>query len=151
MPSHDDRVPPEVESFLIGVFADAGQLGGAIGGGIGGGAAGGAGGRRGGAKGGSWAASRMKTRVEDRAVPRSYAPADAFNRVASALPAVKPLPAPGGGVVRVVVPLGRTGLQQIVVDLLPSGAGTTVRAYGKEGLLSRRPTARTADQVAAAL
>jgi hypothetical protein len=59
-------------------------------------------------------------------------------------------------VVRLVVPVGRTGLQGIVVDLhYPSdwqgGKPIRIHAYGKEGLLSRHLTEKTAESVFLAL
>jgi hypothetical protein len=47
-----------------------------------------------------------------------------------------------------------TGVQKVVVDVSRNVSeqggpnGLLVRAYGKEGVLSRKPTSRTADQVA---
>lgn len=60
---------------------------------------------------------------------------------------------------RIVIPVGRTGLQRIVVDLTltpvagadPPVTEIRLRAFGKEGLLSRKPTAKTADRVWTAL
>jgi hypothetical protein len=59
-------------------------------------------------------------------------------------------------VVRLVVPVGRTGLQRIVVDLYyprdwHEGKPMRLRAYGKEGLFNRHPTERTAESVFLAL
>ncbi len=82
-----------------------------------------------------------------------------LQRVAAAFPKAHEL-ARQDDLVRLAVPIGRTGLQLIVVDLvLRSAAGSTeahatevrLRAYGKEGLLSRKPTAATADRVLAAV
>ena len=71
-----------------------------------------------------------------------------MERLVAAIPKVRQLPAVG--VLRVAVPLGVTGLSHVVVDLTAgSPAGETlIRAYGKEGLLNRRPTARVAEQIA---
>ncbi|WP_329482100.1 hypothetical protein OG555_07540 [Kribbella sp. NBC_01484] len=98
----------------------------------------------------------MRTVVEDRTLPRPYVGPDALARIAVAFPKYIALPS-SELVLRIAIPIGMTGLQQVVVDIAPSGAdspgasGTTVRAYGKEGLLSRKPTARTADQIVSVL
>jgi hypothetical protein len=54
------------------------------------------------------------------------------------------------------VPLGLTGLQQIVIDLELGPVGTDsvpalLRGYGKEGLLSRHPTLRITDEAWSAI
>jgi hypothetical protein len=60
------------------------------------------------------------------------------------------------GLIRLVVPVGRTGLQCAVVDLhypLDWQTGDSVRlcAYGKEGLFNRHPTDKAAESVFCAL
>jgi hypothetical protein len=60
------------------------------------------------------------------------------------------------GVVRLVVPVGRTGLQCAVIDLdypldWQAGENMRLRAYGKEGLLNRHPTEKAAESVFRAL
>lgn len=153
MRKQDPRVPAEVEDYLVGSIADAGAMGGSIGGAIGGGGAGAVGGRRGGASGGSRTAARMRTVVADRT---GVAPVDketAWAAISAAFPRAFALAA-DEPILRVVIPLGRTGLQHVVADIavgrlqpqLPS-----VRTYGKEGLLNRKPTARTADEIVSAL
>jgi hypothetical protein len=156
----DPRVPHEVEEYLVDRNAAAGELGGRIGGSIGGGLAGvggrgGAGGARGGARGGALGARMLKTVVEERVGVCPGTAQEMLARVAAAVPQARELSRDGERT-RFAVPLGRTGLQHIVVDLVlrPLGsdpATTEVRlcAYGKEGLLSRKPTAATADKVLA--
>jgi hypothetical protein len=138
-------VPPEIEDYLSGIVVRAGQLGGAIGG---------AAGSRGGARGGARGASHLKTKVEQRNgdVPGSVEEVTA--RLTRAFPKARPLPA--GGHVRLAVPVGLTGLQQIVVDVeLSAVDGTRVhvelRGFGKEGLISRKPTRTVTDQAWAAI
>lgn len=153
MPEQDPRVPPEVEEYLIGVYAQAGKTGGRIGGALAGAPTGGMGGGRGGARG----ARRLKTLVEERvAVSPGGNP---LERVVAAFPKAGEL-AREDDLVRLVVPTGLTGLQQIVVDLdLPAAARSAdaqatevrLRAYGKEGVISRKPTAKTADKMAAVI
>ena len=100
----------------------------------------------------------LKTLVEQRTGERSGVPAEFKQRVADEFAQAQTLPS-DDDVWRIAIPVGRTGLQQIVVDLrLTRVAGadppmTTIRllAFGKEGLLSRKPTAKTADRVWAAL
>jgi hypothetical protein len=60
------------------------------------------------------------------------------------------------GTHRFVVPLGRTGLQQVVVDIVVMSADAaqshvTVRTYAKEGWLSRHPAQRVSDRAIAAI
>ena len=80
-------------------------------------------------------------------------------RMAAAFPQAREV-AREADLVRMAVPLGRTGLQHIVVDLVlgppadtpdPPSTPVRLRAYGKEGLLSRKPTATTADKLWAAV
>lgn len=148
MREQDPRVPQEVEDYLVGQIARAGELGGAVGG-----LGAGAGGRRGGTRG----AQRLKTVVAERSgmVPAAAAD-DLASRVVAELPRAKQLEVTAPeNVVRMVVPIGLTGLQRIIVDVSATPAGDSaevlVRAYGKEGLLSRKPTERTAEQVWEAL
>jgi hypothetical protein len=154
-------VPDEVENYLIGLYARAGQLGGSIGG-VAAGAIGGPGaalaGSRGGARGGARGAARLKTKVESRSGEARGAPADITARLTRAFPKAVPLPAADR--VRVAVPLGLTGLQQIVIDLILGPArdasdGTrvpvTIYGYGKEGVINRKPTRTVTDQAWAAV
>lgn len=149
MREQDPSVPHEVEEYLVAANAAAGAIGGSLGGAIGAGVAGAApAGARGGARGARW----LKTVVEERAGASPGTRDDVLQRVAAAFPQALEL-ARQDDLVRLAVPIGRTGLQHIVVDLmLRSAAGFTevrLRAYGKEGLLSRKPTAATADKVLA--
>ena len=100
----------------------------------------------------------LKTLVEERTGERSGTPTELKQRVADEFAQVQTLPSEDD-VWRIAIPFGRTGLQQIVVDLrLTPIAGADppltrigLLAFGKEGLLSRKPTAKTADRVLAAL
>ncbi|HEV7206787.1 MAG TPA: hypothetical protein VGN18_19440 [Jatrophihabitans sp.] len=133
----DPRVPPEVEQYLIDVHSRAGEMGGAV-----------SGHGRAGARGGARAAGRLRTIVEDRAVPSAKTGAVAQAQLTESFPAAERLPA-HADVLRLGIPVGLMGLQMVIVDITPAGAGSLlVRAFGKEGLISRKPTARTADQVA---
>jgi hypothetical protein len=155
-------VPPEIEDYLIGLYARAGQLGGSIGG-IAAGAVGGPGaaaaaGSRGGARGGARGAAMLKTKVESHSGEARGTPAEITARLAAAFPKAVPLPAADR--VRIAVPLGLTGLQQIVIDLMFGSAldGTdrprvliTLCGYGKEGILNRKPTRTVTDRAWAAV
>jgi hypothetical protein len=151
----DDRVPPEVEDYLVSVMADAGRMGGTIGGALGAGGAGALGGGRGGARGGERGGRRVPTVVVDRSGTAKVGPAEAFVAIQSALPKAVELPTDGR--LRFVVPIGVTGLQRVVVDVAyDSGTGREpftvhVRTYAKEGRISRHPATRMADEVCAAL
>lgn len=157
MREQDPRVPAEVESYLIGLYARAGQAGGGLGGAAGGGTAGGLGGAAGGARGGARGARRLKTVVEDRTGVASEQADGLIARVGQAFPRAEVLAA-DDHMIRFAIPVGRTGLQHVVADITldyrrspeqrtaPPG-GVLVRAYGKEGILNRKPTARTADAV----
>lgn len=139
-------VPTAVEEYLIELFSSAGARGGQVGGGRAG--------ARGGSRGGASAAKRMRTRVERRSGPAEAFPPEIWERLDEELPNRIELPRESGA--RFAVPIGRTGLQQVVVDLeveLGSARGSrlTLVAYGKEGLLSRRPTRATADRIWAAI
>lgn len=142
MREQDPRVPPEVEQYFIDLFSRAGELGGVMGGGGGGGGGGGARG-----------AKRLKTLVEDRIIARTATPDDVEAQLSEAFPKAQRLPAPAE-VLRVAIPIGMTGMQKVVVDVSRNATEQDgpnellVRAYGKEGMLSRKPTSRTADQVA---
>ena len=100
----------------------------------------------------------LRTLVEERTGERAGAPAELKQLVKDEYPQVQTLSS-DSDVWRIAISIGRTGLQQIVVDLRftpVAGADppvTTIRllAFGKEGLLSRKPTAKTADRVWAAL
>jgi hypothetical protein len=155
------EVPAEIENYLIELSARAGQIGGSIGAAAAG-AAGSPGaalaGSRGGARGGARGAARMKTKVEVRAGQAAGTGAEAAARLIAAFPKAKRLPA--GDRVRLAVPVGLTGLQQVVLDLElgleQDGAAiphvhAQLRGYGKEGLLNRKPTRTITDQAWAAV
>jgi len=153
MREQDPRVPEVVEEYLVGLSAGAGALGGGIGGALGG-APGGAG-ARGGARGGAWGARRLKTVVQERVGVAPETHDEVMTRVAAAAPEIREAQS-SGDLERFVVPVGRTGLQQVVVDLefgeptpVRDGEGVKVRlrAYAKEGLISRKPTAAVAERV----
>ena len=155
-------VPADIEAFLIGLYMRAGQMGGAIGGGAAGlivghgGAATAAG--RGGARGGARGAARMATKVEERSGDAPGTPDQVMARLAAAFPKATRLPA--GNHARLAVPVGVTGLQQIVIDLefRPAGnredpgcVGVRLRGFGKEGLINRKPTRAVTDQAWSAI
>jgi hypothetical protein len=157
MAEAEPDVPPEIESYLVGLSARAGQIGGAIGSVAAGSIAGpgaAAGGSAGGARGGARGAARLKTKIEQRSGAAPGTPEQVTARLTAAFPKAKPLAA--GAHVRLAVPVGVTGLQQIVIDaeLGPSdGARVHVRlrGFGKEGLISRKPTRAVTDQAWAAV
>jgi hypothetical protein len=154
MAAQDPRVPVEVEDYLVALFARAGQIGGSVGGAVGGGGAGAFGGGRGGARGGARAATRMKTKVEERSGDVPGTPDEVAARLAAQFPKARPLPAAGR--LRLAVPIGITGLQQVIIDLdlAPAGPGRVqaqLRGYGKEGLLSAHPTLKTVDKAWSAI
>ena len=96
----------------------------------------------------------MKTVVEQRAGTVPGTPAEAAARLLAAFPRARQLPA--GDRLRLAVPVGLTGLQQIVIDFAcgppgDGGAPATLCGYGKEGLLSRKPTRTVTDQAWSAL
>jgi len=122
--NEQDRVPPEVEDYLVGVIAKAAGAGAS------------------GQAGASAAAKRMKTVVVERTVLAGSG-GDIADGIRTSLPHVFPLDA-AEGLLRFAVPLGRTGLNHVVVDVFDGGR--MIRAYGKEGLLGRKPTRRTADE-----
>lgn len=147
------EVPAEIEEFLIGLYARAGQIGGGVGGAIGGGLAGGFGGGRGGARGGARGAARMPTKVEERSGDVPGSPEQVVARLTAAFPRASRLPANGN--VRLAVPVGVTGLQQIVIDLefrstdSHDGFGQVrvlLRGFGKEGIISSKPTRTVTDK-----
>jgi hypothetical protein len=145
----DSAVPREIEDYLIARSARAGQIGGSIGGAIAGGAAGAAG-----ARGGARGAARLKTRVERRSGTVPGTAEEAVGRLLAEFPKARRLPADGS--IRLAVPLGITGLQQIVLDteLEPADNGATtarLRGFGKESVLSRKPTRAVTDRAWAAL
>lgn len=149
MREQDERVPAAVEEYLIGLYAAAGSVGGRLGGG--------SAGARGGAHGGARGARRLKTVVEERAGVLSGTPDQLRQRVSDAIPELQALPSEPS-LWRVAIPIGRMGLQQVIVDLsltprAESKPRTDVRllAFCKEGLLHRKLTAKTADRVWAAL
>jgi hypothetical protein len=151
------EVPAEVENYLIGLGARAGQMGGAIGLAAAGPLAGpgaGAGAARGGARGGARGAARLRTKVEERTGDVPGTADQAAARLRATFPRAEPLPATGR--VRLAVPVGATGLQQIILDaeFSPAGDATVhvrLRGFGKEGLISRKPTRTVTDQAGAAV
>lgn len=149
----DPRVPQQVEEYLIGIYARAGSIGGSVGGRIGAGAPGASGGASGGARGGARGARRLATVVEERSGHVDLSEAEVRDRIMARLPGAEPLPA--DDVWRVTVPIGVTGLQRVVVDLVTSpengGSHVLLRAFGKEGVITRHPTRRTATDLWAAL
>jgi hypothetical protein len=140
---HDSRVPDDVEAYLVETIAAQGRLGGSV-------VGAGAGGARGAARG----ARMMKTVVVERGGEIAGAARDVDARVAWACPRAGRLGAPSG-ITRWAIPIGSTGLQVIVVDVTttagPDGATVELRAYGKEGLLSRHPTEKLASELWAAV
>jgi hypothetical protein len=145
MSEAEPEVPAEIEDYLIGLYARAGQIGGSIGG-----RAGAGGGARGGARG----AARMKTKVELRSGDAPGTAEQVTARLTGAFPKAKALAA--GDHVRLAVPLGLTGLQQVVLDAEfgpQAGSHVPVRlaGFGKEGMISRKPTRTVTDQAWAAI
>jgi hypothetical protein len=145
MSEAEAQVPHDVEDYLIGLAAGAGQIGGMIGGDAG---------SRGGARGGARGAARLKTKVENRSGDVPGTAEQVTARLTRAFPKAKPLPA--GDHVRLAVPVGVTGLQQIVVDAeINPGDSMRVhvrlRGFGKEGFISRKPTRTVTDQAWAAI
>ncbi|MGH9028326.1 MAG: hypothetical protein ACRDV4_01720 [Acidimicrobiales bacterium] len=148
----DPRVPPEVEEYLVARNVKAGQIGGTIGGALGGGAPGMLGGRRGALRGADRGARRIHTTVEERTGALALTEDQVYEHVMSAVPKAEELPA--SGVQRWAVPVGVTGLVHVVVDIAITGepgGQTVLRAFGKEGLITRHPTRQVADQVWSAL
>ena len=156
------EVPAEIEAFLIGLYARAGQIGGAIGGGAAGliaghvGAAARAG--RGGARGGARGAARLPTKVEERSGDVPGTPEQVVTRLTAAFPRAALLSAENH--VRLAVPVGVTGLQQIVIDLEigpvdsqedSGNIRVRLRGFGKEGPISRKPTRKVTDQAWSAI
>jgi hypothetical protein len=156
MSAEQPEVPAEIEDFLVGLGARAGQTGGAIGGVATGQIAGvgaAAGARRGGARGGARGAARLRTRVEERSGDAPGTPDQVATRLTTAFPRATRLPAADH--VRLAVAVGVTGLQQIVIDLEFSPAKSQadsayvqvrLRGFGKEGLISRKPTRAVTNQ-----
>jgi len=157
MPDLQPAVPPEIEDYLIGLSVRAGQIGGSIGSVAAGAIAGpgaAAGAARGGARGGARGAARLKTRVEERAGEAPGTAAEVTARLTAAFPRATPMTASDR--VRMAVPVGITGLQQIVIDVeLGPASGACVpvrlRGFGKEGLINRKPTRTITDQAWAAI
>jgi hypothetical protein len=151
------EVPAEIEDYLIGLSVRAGQIGGAIGGVAAGAVAGPAaraGAARGGGRGGARGAARLKTKVEHRTGDAPGTAEQIAARLRSAFPKAAPLE--GGDHLRLAVPVGVTGLQQIVIDVEFGVIGTAglpvqLRGYGKEGLLNRHPTRTVTDLAWAAV
>lgn len=150
MASRNESVPTEIETILIDGMEAAGALGGALGGAAGGGGAGRSGGASGGARGGRAAGRRQRTTIEERPVSVTSVPEAVLATCREALPGLVEFATPADHV-RFVVPVGRTGLQRVVVDIECGGTGTVVRAYAKEGLITRHPAARVADLLSSAL
>jgi hypothetical protein len=156
MAAERPEIPAEIEEFLVGLGARAGQIGGAIGGlGAGqiAGVGAGAGARRGGARGGARGAARLPTKVEERTGDAPGTPDRVAARLIAAFPRATRLPAADH--VRLAVPVGVTGLQQIVIDLELRSSDkqadsacvpVRLRGFGKEGLISRKPTRTVTDQ-----
>jgi hypothetical protein len=145
MAEEERHVPAEVEDYLIGLAGRAGQIGGAIGG---------AAGSRGGGRGGARGAARLQTKVEQRSGDVPGTAEQVAARLTRAFPKATPLEA--GGHLRLAVPVGVTGLQQIVIDAELTTADSTqvhvrLRGFGKEGLISRKPTRSVTDQAWAAI
>jgi len=146
-------VPVEVEEYLVERSARMGQVGGGVGGAMGGGGAGLLGGRSGGARGGERGARRIHTLVEERTGRLGLTEEQIRTRVESAAPKAQELPAQD--VLRWAVPVGLTGLTHIIIDVSSTaddGEGQVVlRAFGKEGLITRHPTKQLADELWTAL
>ncbi len=145
MSAAEPEVPAEIEDYLIGVAVRAGQIGGSVGG-----RAGSAGAVRGGAR----TAARMKTKVELRSGDAPGTVEQVTARLTGAFPKAGALPA--GEHIRLAVPFGLTGLQQVVLDAefgQPSESHVPVRlrGFGKEGLITRKPTRTVTDQAWAAI
>jgi hypothetical protein len=150
------EVPAEIEKFLIGLYARAGEIGGAIGGLAAGVVAGpgvAAGARRAGGRGGARGAARLPTKVEERTGNAPGTAEQIAARLTAAFPRATRLPADEH--VRLAVPVGVTALQQIVIDLqfrtAEDQTGTSrvlvrLRGFGKEGLISRNPTRTVTNQ-----
>jgi hypothetical protein len=137
-------VPHEVEDYLIAIMVNAGRIGGAVGG---------PGGERGGAKGAERAARRMRTTSVERHGEVALAAAEIIRICQSAFDDARPLSVEPA---RFVVPIGRTGLQQVVVEigteqLTDNRTRVATRAFAKEGRLSRHPAERTLDRLWAVL
>jgi hypothetical protein len=137
------EVPEDVEKYLIELYGNAGRLGGAVGTGREGAIGGGWGGKLG--------ARLLRTKVERRSGEAPGTPEEVVARVLAAHEDTGRLPAEDGRT-RLVVPVGLTGLQQIVVDLefgaaTEAGVHVQVTGYGKEGLINRSPTRKVTDRV----
>lgn len=139
------EVPADIEQYLIDLYARRGAAGGSLAAWGGGGA---------GAAGASFTARRLRTKVEEHAgqVPGTVAQAAA--RLAAAVPVAQQLPAADN--CRLAVPVGLTGLQQIILDaeFYPAGPAMShvrLRGFGKEGLVNRNQTRRVTDRAWAAL
>ncbi|MGH9171179.1 MAG: hypothetical protein ACRD0Z_09960 [Acidimicrobiales bacterium] len=150
----DPRVPVEVEDYLVERNIKAGQMGATIGGGLAGGGGGAFAARHGARRGGERGARRIMTTVEERRGDLSLSQDELQERVHSVAPKAIALPA-GSGLNRWAVPFGTTGLLHVVVDVATSDDGdgphTVLRAFSKEGIISRHPTKRVADEIWAAI
>ena len=137
-----------------------GQLGASLGVSMGTGGMGRPAGSRGGASGGAFAARILKTTVEERFGAVAGGWQRALERTATELADIKPL-VREEDLVRYSVAWGRNSVQKVVVDVRrvdgPAKAGghevsdVLLRAFCKEGLFSRGPTAKIADRVWAAV
>ena len=97
MSREEPEVPPEIEDYLVGLSAHAGEIGGSAG-----------------ARGGAWGAAWLKTKVEQRSDDAPGTAEQVTARLTAAFPKAKPLPV--GDHLRLAVPVGVTGLQQIIID-----------------------------------
>lgn len=150
----DESIPPVVEELLIDVMRSAGSFGGSAGGALGSGAAGSLTGGRAGAE---KTARSMKTAVASRPAVFEGRPETIIESCRNALPRLQELAALDDRT-RFLLPVGRTALQRVVVDVIATNSAAeadrtrlVIRAYAKEGLMSRKPAQRIADQVAAIL
>jgi hypothetical protein len=147
-------VPAEIENYLIGLSARAGQIGAAIGSAVTAPIAGAGVSSKAGARSGARAAARLTTKVEQRSGAAPGTAEQVSARLAAAFPRATALPA--GDHIRLAVPAGRTGLQQVVLDVEVGPPGESqvpvvLRGFGKEGLISRKPTKTVTDQAWAAI
>jgi len=95
----------------------------------------------------------LRTKVEERSGDAPGTPDQVAARLSAAFPRATRLPAAGHA--RLAVPIGVTGLQQIVIDLEFGPAEVVadsvrvpvrLRGFGKEGLINRKPTRAVTDQ-----
>ena len=124
MSREEPEVPPEIEDYLVGLSAHAGEIGGSAG-----------------ARGGAWGAARLKTKVEQRSGDAPGTAEQVTARLTAAFPKAKPLPV--GDHLRLAVPVGVTGLQQIIIDAELGPVTARACPSGSAG------SARRADQLQA--